>query len=54
MGNPVVNHVRQLFGSVGWMVGSSTDVKRRIVRFAVWPKLSGVEVKGYVLKICSK
>ena len=34
------------------MIGSSANVKRRVVGFAVWPKFSGVEVKGWVQKIC--
>ena len=34
------------------MVGSDVDVKGRVVGFAVWPKLSGVEVKGCIQKIC--
>ena len=34
------------------MVGSGVDVKWRVVGFAVWPKLSGVEVKGCIQKIC--
>ena len=36
------------------MVRSSVDVKGRVVEFAVWPKLSGVEVKGCIQKVCLK
>ena len=34
------------------MVGSIADVKRRLVGIAVWPTLSGVEVKEWVQKTC--
>ena len=33
------------------MVGSSVNVKGRVVGFAVWPKLSEFEVKGCIQKI---
>ena len=32
------------------MVRSSIDVKMPVVRFALWPKLSGVAIKGCVQK----
>ena len=32
------------------MVGLGVDVKGRVVGFAVWPKLSGVEVKDCIQK----
>ena len=36
------------------MVGSGVDVKGRVVGCAVWPKLSGVEVKGCIQKVYLK
>ena len=36
------------------MIGSSADVNRRVIGFAVWPNVFVVEVKGYVQKICSE
>ena len=36
------------------MVRSSVDVKGRVVGFVVWSKLSGVEVKGCIQKVCLK
>ena len=34
------------------MVRSGVNVEGRVVGFAVLPKLSGVEVKGCIQKIC--
>ena len=42
--------MKQLIDNERWIVRSGVDKKRRVVGFAVWPKLFGIEIKDCVQK----